>query len=75
MDMNRMRGSKVNRTSRKGIFLPLFSELGEKQNHWIRKMARVYKHDFQLFGYDYEVEEDGNMYATCKEYDEAGMCI
>ena len=75
MDLNRMGGSRKQDGDHKGALLPLFSNLGHVQSYWINKIAEAYKEDMNLFGYDYLVEDNGQVYAFCKAYDNQGMCM
>ena len=57
-----------------GWYLPLFSQL-PNQSMWIDKLYEHYKDDFEAFGYSYKVHGNGDVYATCLEFDSEGYCI
>ena len=52
--------------------LPLFSRL-ENPTEAIEALLKIYGNDMQLFGYKYEIRQDG-VYATCENYDLYGRC-
>ena len=57
-----------------GWKLHLFSQL-PNQSMWIDRLYEYYKDDFEAFGYSYKVNADGDVYATCLEFDSEGYCI
>ena len=42
---------------------------------WIDKFSSYYKDDFEAFGYAFEIRTNGDVYATCKDFDANGRCI
>ena len=54
------------------VYLDLFSRL-ENPQAAINKVMKGIGRDMQLFGYKYEIRDDG-VYAMCSSYNMNGMC-
>ena len=74
MNIKRPNSAKM-QTYAKGRYLPLFSSLLPKKHDLIQKVAKAYTEDIQMFGYAYDINQDGSVYATCEEYGQMDNCI